>query len=159
MESRALRVLITACGLIPIALQIPAGGVVDEVRGKRGLTAAAIVTIASGALLLSWRASTAYVLSAQAVLAMAGLFLGPALNAITLGVAGARGFDRQLGRNQSFAAAGSVLTALLMAGISYWIGIRNVFLFAAILVNYMAEPLCGMHAGPKEGGRAQGHAC
>jgi predicted MFS family arabinose efflux permease len=67
------------------------------------------------------------------VLAIAGLFVGPALNAITMGVAGAQGFDRQLGRNQSFAAAGNVLTALLMAGVSYWIGIRNVFLFAAIL--------------------------
>ncbi len=128
-----LGVLLTACGLIPIALQIPAGGVVDEIRGKRGLTAAAIVTIAAGALLLSWRTSTAYVVSAQAVLAIAGLFLGPALNAITLGVVGVPGFDRQLGRNQSFAAAGNVVTALLMAGVSYWIGIRNVFLFAAIL--------------------------
>jgi MFS family permease len=128
-----LGVLLTACGLIPIALQIPAGGLVDEVRGKRGLTAAAIVTIAAGALLLAWRASAAYVVSAQAVLTIAGLFLGPAINAITLGVVGARGFDRQLGRNQSFAAAGNVLTALLMAGLSYWIGIRNVFLCAAIL--------------------------
>ena len=73
--------------------------------------------------MLSWRTSTAYVVSAQAVLAIAGLFLGPALNAITMGVAGAQGFDRQLGRNQSFAAAGNVLTALLMAGVSYWIGI------------------------------------
>jgi MFS family permease len=128
-----LGVLLTACGLIPIALQIPAGGVVDEVRGKRGLTAAAIVTIAAGAPLLAWRTSTPYVVFAQTVLAIAGLFVGPALNAITMGVAGAQGFDRQLGRNQSFAAAGNVLTALLMAGVSYWIGIRNVFLFAAIL--------------------------
>lgn len=128
-----LGVLLTACGLIPIALQIPAGGVVDEIRGKRGLTAAAIVTIAAGALLLAWRTSTAYVVLAQTVLAIAGLFVGPALNAITMGVAGAQGFDRQLGRNQSFAAAGNVLTALLMAGVSYWIGIRNVFLLAAIL--------------------------
>ena len=128
-----LGVLLTACGLIPIALQIPAGATVDEVRGKRGLAAAAIVTIAAGALLLAWRTSTAYVVSAQVVLAIAGLFLGPALNAITLGVVGAQGFDRQLGRNQSFAAAGNVLTALLMAGVSYWIGIRNVFLCAAVL--------------------------
>jgi MFS family permease len=128
-----LGILLTACGLIPIALQIPAGGVVDEVREKRGLTAAAIVTIAAGALLLAWRTSTTYVVSAQAVLAIAGLFLGPALNAMTLGVVGAQGFARQLGRNQSFAAAGNVLTALLMAGVSYWLGIRNVFLFAAIL--------------------------
>lgn len=129
-----LGVLLTTCGLIPIALQMPAGGIVDEVRGKRGLTATAIVTIALGALLLAWRTSTAYVVSAQGVLAIAGLFLGPTLNAITLGVVGAQGFDRQLGRNQSFAAGGNVLTALVMAGVSYWIGIRSVFLCAALLV-------------------------
>ena len=107
---------------------------VDEAGEKRGLAAAAIVTIAAGALQLAWRTSTAYVVSARAVLAIAGLFLGTALNAITIGVVGARGFDWQLGRNQSFAAAGNVLTALLMAGVSCWIGIRNVSLCAAILV-------------------------
>jgi MFS family permease len=128
-----LGILLTACGLIPIALQIPAGGIVDEVRAKRGLSAAAIVTIAAGALLLAWGTSTAYVISAQAVLAIAGLFLGPALNAITLGVVGTKGFDRQLGRNQSFAAGGNVFTALLMAGVSYWIGIRSVFVCSAFL--------------------------
>jgi MFS family permease len=132
-DPERLGILLTACGLIPIALQIPAGGLVDAIPRKRGLAGAAIITIAAGALLLAWRTGTAYVVSAQAVLAIAGLFLGPSLNAITLGVAGAQGFDRQLGRNQSFSAAGNVLTALLMAGISYWIGMRSVFLAAAVL--------------------------
>ena len=128
-----LGVLLTVGGLIPIALQIPAGGVIDAVRRKRGLLAAAIVTIAAGALLLAWRTGLVYVLSAEVLLALAGLFVGPSLNAITLGMVGGRGFDLQLGRNQSFSAGGNVLTALLMAGVSYWIGIRRVFLCAAVL--------------------------
>jgi MFS family permease len=128
-----LGMLLTVGGLMPIVLQIPAGGVVDEARHKRGLLAAAIVLIAGGALLLGWRTSLPVVLSAQVVLAIAGLFVGPLLAAIALGIVGPAGFDRQLGKNQSFAAAGNVVTALLMAGVSYWIGMRDVFLCAALL--------------------------
>ncbi|MGA8909510.1 MAG: MFS transporter, partial [Acidobacteriaceae bacterium] len=50
-----LGVLLTVGGLMPIALQIPAGGLVDGARHKRGLLAAAITLIAAGALLLGWR--------------------------------------------------------------------------------------------------------
>jgi MFS family permease len=128
-----LGVLLTFGGLLPIAFQIPAGALVDEIPAKRALTGASVLAIAAGALVLAWRASLPAVILAQVVLALAGLFLAPALNSITLGVAGAGGFDRQFGRNQAYAAAGNVVTALAMAGISYWIGIRNVFLFAALL--------------------------
>jgi MFS family permease len=151
-----LGLLLTACGLIPIGLQIPAGGVVDAVRKKKSLAAAAIVMIAAGASLLSWRTSTVCVVAAQAVLAIAGLFLGPALNAITLGTVGAEGFDRQFGRNQSFAAAGNVVTALLMAAVSYWIGIRDVFLCAAILAAPTLACLAQVSGKDIDAGAARG---
>jgi len=128
-----LGLLLTLGGLLPIVFQIPAGAVVDETAAKRALTGASVFAIAAGALLLAWRTDLTAVIAAQVVLALAGLFLGPALNAITLGVVGARGFDHQFGRNQSFAAAGNVVTALVMAAVSYWIGIRDVFFFAALL--------------------------
>lgn len=128
-----LGLFLTAGGLIPIAFQIPAGALVDAARRKRALTAASILFIAAGALVLGWRTSKGAVICAEVVLGVAGLFLGPALNAITLGIVGTNGFDRQLGRNQAYGAAGNVVTALLMAGVSYWIGVRDVFLFAALL--------------------------
>lgn len=128
-----LGVLLTLGGLLPIAFQIPAGALVDATPGKRALTGGSVLAIASGALLLAWRTNLTAVIAAQVVLAAAGLFLGPALNAIALGIVGATGFDRQLGRNQAYAAAGNVVTALMMAGISYWIGMRSVFLLAAVL--------------------------
>jgi MFS family permease len=128
-----LGIFLTLGGLLPIALQIPAGGIVDGLRSKRACAAACVGLIGAGAMLLAWRASVAVVASAQVLLAVAGLFLGPVLNAITLGIVGPSGFDRQIGRNQSFAAAGNVLTALMMAGVSYWIGMRSVFVGAALL--------------------------
>jgi MFS family permease len=128
-----LGIFLTFGGLVPIAFQIPAGGFVDLLRSKRAFAGGAIVLIGLGALLLAWRTSFVVVVSAELVLSVAALFLGPILNAITLGIVHTSGFAIQLGKNQSFAAAGNVLTALLMAGVSYWIGIRSVFLCAAIL--------------------------
>jgi MFS family permease len=120
-------------GLFPIALQTPAGGLVDLVRNKKNISASAIVLIAGGALLLAWKSSVAVVASAQAMLSVAGLFLAPVLTAITLGIVGSQRLSFQIGRNQSFSAAGNVATALLMAAVSYWIGMRSVFVCAAVL--------------------------
>lgn len=128
-----LGMLLTVGGLMPIALQIPAGGLVDEARSKRGLLAAAVSLIAGGAMLLGWRATLPVVLTAQVVLACAVVFVAPLLGAIALGIVGPEGFDRQLGRNQAYGAAGNVATALLMAGVSYWIGMRWIFFCAAAL--------------------------
>jgi MFS family permease len=128
-----LGMLLTVGGLMPIALQIPAGGLVDGARNRRGLLAAAVSLIAGGAVLLGWRATLPVVVTAQVVLACAVVFVAPLLGAIALGIVGPGGFDRQLGRNQAFGAAGNVVTALLMAGVSYWIGMRWIFFCTALL--------------------------
>jgi MFS family permease len=128
-----LGIFLTFGGLVPIAFQIPAGGFVDVLRLKRAFAGGAVLLIGVGALLLAWRTSFAVVVSAELVLAAAALFLAPILNSITLGIVHTSGFARQIGKNQSFAAAGNVLTALLMAGVSYWINIRSVFICTAIL--------------------------
>jgi MFS family permease len=126
-------VFLTFGGLVPIAFQLPAGGFVDLLRRKRALAAGSIGLIGIGALLLASSASFASVLFSELLLATAGLFIGPILNSITLGIAGKAGFERQIGKNQSFSAGGNVAAALLMAAVSYWIGIRCVFLCSAIL--------------------------
>lgn len=129
----SLGLFLTFGGLFPIALQIPAGGLVDGMRNMRGFAAMSILLVASGALLLSRGSSLGLVTPAQVCLSIAGLFLAPILNAITLGITGPGGFDLQLGRNQSFAAAGNVVSALIAAGVSYWVGMRSVFLLSALM--------------------------
>lgn len=153
-----LGVFLTLGGLLPIALQIPAGGMVDEMRSKRAFAAVSITLIATGALLLSWRPALSVVASAQACLGVAGLFLGPILNSITLGITGASGFDRQIGRNQSFAAAGNVVSAMMAAGIGYWLGMRSVFLFSAVMAAPTLACLSRIRAADIDLSQARGAA-
>jgi hypothetical protein len=48
--------------------------------------------------------------------------------AMTLGIVGQGDFDRQFGRNQSYNSAGNAFAALSIAGISWLLGLRWIFL-------------------------------
>lgn len=74
--------------------------------------------------------STPSVYAAQFFIGGAAPFLGPTVTAITLGITGARAFDKQFGKNQAFNSAGNVCTALLIAYVSYRFGYRSIFLVA-----------------------------
>jgi MFS family permease len=123
---------LTFGGLVTVALQTPAGAVVDSARNKRLLLAVAMTVLVCGAILLMGHASPVAVYSAQALIGGAGPFLLPTVAAITLGIIGAGSFDRQFGRNQAFNSAGNVFTALLVALLAYKFGYRAIFLTAAL---------------------------
>ena len=125
---------LTFGGIVTVALQAPAGAIVDAAHRKRLLVAVNLGLLAAGALLLMGKIGVAPVYAAQALLGMAGPFLGPAIAAITLGIVGAGRFDRQFGRNQSFNAAGNVATALLVAYIGYRFGFRAVYWVAIAMI-------------------------
>ncbi len=131
--SNALYVL-TFGGLVTVALQTPAGGIVDQARRKRLILVLGALVLAVGALLLAWKTSRLAVYSAQALIGGAGPFLAPALAAITMGLVGTKGFDRQFGRNQAFNSAGNVAAALLILAVSHYLGNRAIFITAACLV-------------------------
>ena len=124
---------LTFGGLVGVALQTPAGAVIDSARRKRALLALNLVVLVSGALLLMGHLSSLAVYAAQFLIGGAGAFLAPTVAAITLGIVGARAFDKQFGRNQSFNAAGNVFTALVIAYVSYKFGYRAMFAIAALL--------------------------
>lgn len=125
---------LTVGGLMTVVLQTPAGGIVDQVRRKRLIIVASSLLLGIGALLLTWKTSTVAVYSAQVLIGSAAPFLAPALAAITMGLVGQRGFDRQFGRNQSFNSAGNVAAALLALLVTRYFGDRAIFLAAACLV-------------------------
>jgi predicted MFS family arabinose efflux permease len=129
-----LGIFLTISGLIPVVLQIGAGALVDRIRRFRLWTGVFITLVGIGAALLSWRSTLPVVASADALLVVAGLFVGLLLNAMLLGITGPGAFDRQLGRNQAFAAAGNVASALLLAAVAYRFGNRYIFLCSAFLV-------------------------
>lgn len=124
---------LTFGGLVTVLMQTPAGAIVDAVRGKRSLLAINLGILVCGALLLLRHLSVASVYGAQFLIGASAPFLGPTVAAITLGIVGTAGFDRQFGRNQAFNSAGNVVTALLVAYVSYRFGYRTIFLVAAAL--------------------------
>jgi predicted MFS family arabinose efflux permease len=125
--------VLTFGGLMGVALQTPAGAIIDATHRKRALIAAALGALVCGAALLASRASAFHVYASQLLIGGAGPFIGPAVGAITLGIVGARQFDVQFGRNQAFNSAGNVVTALLMAGVSVAFGYHAIFWTAALL--------------------------
>ncbi len=125
---------LTFGGLATVALQTPAGAVVDAMHRKRLLIAVSLGVLACGAVLLMLPVSTLSVYSAQLLIGGSAPFLAPAVAAITLGMVGARAFDKQFGRNQAFNSAGNVFTALLIAYSSFRFGYRSIFLIALAMV-------------------------
>jgi MFS family permease len=121
---------LTFGGLVTVATQTPAGAIVDAVHRKRLLIVASLGVLACGAFLLIGRLSTFSVYAAQFLIGGAAPFLGPTVAAITLGIAGAKAFDKQFGKNQAFNSAGNVFTALLIAYVSYKFGYRSIFIVA-----------------------------
>jgi MFS family permease len=126
-------VVLTLGGVITVALQTPAGAIVDQVHSKRALLVAGTLVLAVGAVLLSLTTAPWCVYSSQLLIGAAGPFLGPTLAAITMGLVGVRLFDRQFGRNQSWNSAGNVACALLIVLVSRIYGNRAIFIIAALL--------------------------
>jgi MFS family permease len=124
---------LTLGGIITVALQAPAGAVVDQLRSKRLILVLASVVLALGAILLSFTAAPWAVYTSQVLIGGAGPFLGPTLAAVTMGMVGVTFFDRQFGKNQSFNSAGNVVCALLIAGVSHQFGNRAIFITATVL--------------------------
>jgi len=124
---------LTFGGLVTVALQTPAGAVVDAARNKKRLVLASLAVLVAGAVLLLTRPTTASIYGSQFLIGAAGPFLLPTVTAITLGMVGAAAFDRQFGKNQAFNSAGNVFTALLVAAVSYGFGYRAIFAVAALL--------------------------
>jgi MFS family permease len=124
---------LTIGGIITVALQAPAGAIVDQLRSKKLILVLASAVLAAGSVLLSITAAPWAVCTSQVLIGGAGPFLGPTLAAVTMGVVGVTLFDRQFGKNQSFNSAGNVACALLIAGLSHLFGNRAIFITAAVL--------------------------
>jgi len=124
---------LTFGGLVTVAMQTPAGAMVDAARRKRLLVVASLGVLVGGAILLMVHPSVLSVYAAQLLIGGAAPFLLPTVAAITLGIVGAKAFDRQFGKNQAFNSAGNVFTALLVAYVSYRLGYRAIFVVAALL--------------------------
>lgn len=147
---------LTFGGLVSVAMQTPAGAVIDSVHRKRAVLAASLGVLFAGALLLMGHLSPIRVYAAQFLIGGSGPFLAPTVAAITLGIVGAAVFDKQFGRNQAFNSAGNVFTALLVGYASYKFGYRAIFLIAALFAIPAAVSLFLIDAKQIDYARARG---
>ena len=164
-------VVMTIGGLAGMVATIPMGALVDSSRAKRAIivVGSAVVIAASIAILLA--PHFGIVALAQAVNGIAAAALAPAVAGITLGLVGAGGFDRQLGRNEAFNHAGNIVAAVLAGVLGWWLGLPAVFaLMAAMAVGSVLSVLAirpgdidheaarGLAVSPEPGTAAGGDA-
>jgi MFS family permease len=143
-------------GIAGILAQTPAGALVDKVRSKRAVIAAAVVALALGALSIALLPQVWPVMIAQAVIGAGSSIFIPAICAISLGVVGHRLFDRRQGRNQTFNSAGNVLAAVSMGLIGFYFSDRGIFFFVVAFAGPTLWALAGIRAGEIDHDLARG---
>ncbi|HYF56850.1 MAG TPA: MFS transporter [Salinarimonas sp.] len=100
--------------LTGLVAQAPLGAVVDAIRAKRALMAAAIVIVTATCVAIPFAPRFWPVATAGLVGALAGVTIGPTLASISLGVVGPERFARRAGRNESIFHLGDGFLSLMI---------------------------------------------
>lgn len=128
----AIGTVMTIGGVAGLLVTAPAGAVIDATRYKRLAVVISCVCTVLASCIVWYAHSFAMVVTSQVATAIAGALLGPAIAGMTLGMARAKGFDRQFGRNQVANHAGNVVGAGLSGYIGWRFGFGGIFLVAAV---------------------------
>ncbi|WPH13674.1 MFS transporter [Variovorax paradoxus] len=129
--------------LVGLAVQAPAGALIDSVRHKPRWIAGAIALIAASLVVMVNRPGYAVILAGQSLIGAAGALVAPAIAATSLGMVGRVGFDARVGRNTAITATGTVLWALGTGWIGHAFGPHAMFFFAAAMaLPTIAAALC-----------------
>ncbi|MBS0234650.1 MAG: MFS transporter [Proteobacteria bacterium] len=131
-QSGLIGTVMTLGGVAGMLMTIPAGAFIDATHYKRAaVIIPGIFTISASAIILLsqefWVVATS-----QVATAIAGAAIGPAVNAITLGIVKQAGFIRQNGINQAFNHAGNMVGAGLSGFLGWKFGYPAVFILAAV---------------------------
>lgn len=128
-------IVMSVAGVAGIVAQTPTGALVDVLRAKRALIAAAAFAVTMLAISLSVLSSFWGVAIAQAATGICGAVFGPAIAAVSLGIVGRRAFAARNGRNEAFNHGGNACAAAI-AGIAAWESgpVAVFFLLAAMAV-------------------------
>lgn len=123
----SIGVAMSASGIAGVIAQSPVGLLIDVVRQKRLLIAIAGLLVATGCLAIVLVPQFPVVITAQALIGIAGTIFPPAVAAITLGIVGHSKLDRRLGRNEAFNHAGNVVAAVLAGLLGHFLGREWIF--------------------------------
>jgi MFS family permease len=113
--------------------QVPAGALVDAISAKRGVALAALVAIATSALLFALWPATLPIMIAEVAHGFASCVFMPAAAAISLALVGRKALSVRLGRNSRFRAIGTSVSAAVMGLAGSYIAGSSVFWLTAAL--------------------------
>lgn len=151
-EPAGIGFALTAGGVAGLLTQVPAGEVLDIVKSKRAIVAAAGIGVASAALVLGLWPNLSAVLAASIMQGASGAILGLGIAAITMGLVEHKAVGERFGRNQRFAAIGGLGAAGAMGLIGDYLSTRDIFFAAAafdipILLTIAALRSADIHYG------------
>ena len=133
LGARAIGIALTFGGLAGVLSQIPVGAWVDATRHKRGLLAGAILATAAAAIALALGPGLPLIFAAQALHGVSTGVMGPAVVALSLGMAGRGHLGQRLGRNRRFDSAGNLVSAAFMGLAGYAMSPVAIFWVTALL--------------------------
>jgi MFS family permease len=126
-DQAATGLVLSLAGIAGLIAQAPAGALVDHTHAKRGLIAAAAVTVTLVCLVIPLWPSFWPVALAQLASGAASAVFPPVIAAVTLGLVGHAAFTRRTGRNEAWNHAGNAFAALAAGALSLWWGPIAVF--------------------------------
>jgi len=126
-------IALTVGGIITVALQSPAGAIVDRLRSKRLILILGCAVLAAGALLLSFTAAPWAVYTSQVLIVAAGRSWTRLLPRSQWGLSASLSLIVNLAGIKPSIRRATSLLPLLIAGVSYHFGNRAIFITAAVL--------------------------
>jgi MFS family permease len=148
--------VLSASGLVGLLSQVPGGELLDAARSKRAIVALGVLLVAVSAMILEFRPTFPLVLIGLMLQGITGGILGPGIAAISLGLVGHSALPERLGRNQRFAATGSLAAAGLMGLIGYALSYQAIFLLVVVLALPVFVALANIHTIDIHFGRSCG---
>jgi len=133
LSAGAIGIALTFGGLAGVLSQIPVGAWVDATHHKRALLAGAILATAAAAMGLAVGRALPLIFAAQALHGVSTSLMGPAVVALSLGMAGRSELGRRLGRNRQFDSAGNLAAAAVMGLVGYAMAPAAIFWVTAAL--------------------------
>ncbi|EJN06493.1 MFS transporter [Phyllobacterium sp. YR531] len=141
-----LGLIATLGGILGMVATPLFGALVDGSSYKRTLIAVPVVLVTAAALWTLNSPGNASVFGGQAVTAIVGAVIGPALMGLTLGLVGETLFPQQVARNEFWNHAGNVVSlaavyaATTFFGLSGVIGLMIITALATLVAVYAIDP-------------------
>jgi MFS family permease len=136
--------VLTVGGLVSMAVQMPAGALVDAVHARRLLALLAVAAISVSALVMAVWPVFPIVVGSRILQAVASSILGPIIAALSLTLVGHAALGERLGRNARFASIGSGVAAAVMGLTGYLVSNQAVFYLTGLLAMPALLALAGI---------------